>query len=137
MIDRHFTQRVIGLAMDVHRIFGPGLLESAYEEFLCIELDDANIPYRRQTPISATHKGRKVDIAYRADILVGQDLILEIKSVDKIAPVHAAQLLTYLRLSGRRIGLLLNFKTILLKDGMRRFVNTSGAIGTALSAPSQ
>jgi GxxExxY protein len=137
MIDGHLTQRVIGLAMEVRRIFGPGLLESAYEEFLCIERDDAIIPYTRPTPISATHKGRKVDIAYRADILVGQDLILEIKSVDKLAPVHEAQFLTYLRLTGRRIGVLLNFNTVLLKDGMRRFVNTNAAIETARSARSR
>lgn len=137
MIDGHLTQRVIGLAMDVHRTFGPGLLESAYEEFLCIEFEDANIRYTRQAPISVTHKGRRAVIAYRADILVGDDLIVEIKSVDKLASVHEAQILTYLRLSGRRIGLLLNFNTVLLKDGMRRFVNSNAAIETARSARSR
>ena len=127
MTDDPRTRQVIGLAMNIHRAFGPGLLESAYEEFMCIELEDAGIPFARQAPISAVHKGRKATIAYRADILVGDDLILEIKSVDQLVKVHDAQILTYLRLSGRRIGLLLNFNTVLLKDGLRRFINSAAA----------
>lgn len=123
MSDANLTEHVIGLAINVHKAFGPGLLESAYEEFLCMELGDANIPFKRQARILATYKGRKSALAYRADILVGQDLIVEVKSVDKIVPMHEAQILTYLRLSGRRIGLLLNFNAVLLKDGIRRFVN--------------
>ena len=125
MIEDQYSKRVIRLAMNVHRTFGPGLLESAYEEFLAIELIEAGIPFTRQTPIAATHMGRTAVISYRADILVGDDLILEIKSVDQLTKVHDAQILTYLRLSGRCIGLLLNFNTVLLKDGLRRFVNSA------------
>ena len=124
MIPDTYSSRVIGHAMSVHRIFGPGLLESAYEEFLAIELTEADIPFTRQTPIPATHMGRTAQIAYRADLLVGDDLIIEIKSVDQILRIHECQMLTYLRLSGRGIGLLLNFNTVLLKHGIKRFVQS-------------
>ena len=116
MIEDRFTNRVIGLAIDVHRTYGPGLLESAYEDCLCIELAEAGIPFARQVPISTIHKGHIIANTYRADIVVGDDLILEIKAVDKIVPLHEAQMLTYLRLSGRRIGLLFNFNTLRLKE---------------------
>jgi len=124
MIEDAYSRRVIGHAMNVHRVFGPGLLESAYEEFLAIELIKAGIPFTRQTPIAASHMGTIAEMAYRADLLVGDDLVVEIKSVDQILRVHEAQILTYLRLSGRRVGLLLNFNCVLLKHGIRRFVNS-------------
>jgi GxxExxY protein len=124
LTDNPRTRQVIGLAMNVHRAFGPALLESAYEEFLCIELDDAGIPFVRQITISAVHKGRKATIAYRADIPVGDGPFLEIKSVGQLAKIHDAQMSIYRRLSGRRVGLLLNFNTVLLKDGLKRFINS-------------
>ena len=129
MIDDRLTGRVIGLAVDVHRRFGPGLFESVYETFLCAELEDAGIPFARQAPIAAEHNGRRVDLAFRADLIVASDLIVEIKSVEALAPVHEAQLLTYLRLSRCRVGLLLNFNTVVLRHGLRRFVNSLGRTG--------
>ncbi len=129
MIDDKLSGRVIGLAIHVHRRFGPGLLESVYETFLCAELEGTGIPFVRQAPIAAEHNGRRVDLAFRADLIVANELIVEIKSVEALAPVHEAQLLTYLRLSGCRVGLLLNFNTVVLTQGLRRFANTLGRTG--------
>ena len=116
------SERVIGLAIDVHRALGPGLLESAYEECLCLELRQAEIGHARQVPLPIIYKGVRLDCGYRLDIVVGEALILEIKAVEQLLPIHDAQILTYLRLSGHRAGLLLNFNTALLKNGVRRFV---------------
>ncbi len=124
MIEDTYSRRVIGHAMNVHRTFGPGLLESACEEFLAIELTKAGIPFTRQTPLAASHMGITAEIAYRVDMLVGDDLVVEIKSVEQILRVHEAQILTYLRLSGRRVALLLNFNSVLLKHGIKRFINS-------------
>jgi GxxExxY protein len=116
------TDRVIGLAIGVHRELGPGLLESAYEECLCYELEQSGIVFGRQVPLAIVYKGTRLDCGYRLDIVVQRQLIIEIKSVDRLLPIHDAQLLTYLRLSGYKIGLLMNFNTVLLKEGIRRFV---------------
>lgn len=116
------TWRVIGLAIEVHRQLGPGLFESVYEDCLCFELEQAGIRFGRQVPIPMVYKDRKLDAGFRADVMLERELILEIKSVECLAPVHEAQILTYLRLSGCRIGLLVNFNTLRLKDGLRRFV---------------
>ena len=116
------TDRVIGLAIGVHRELGPGLLESAYEECLCYELEQSGIVFGRQVPLAIVYKGTRLDCGYRLDIVVQRQLIIEIKSVDRLLPIHDAQLLTYLRLSGYKIGLLMNFNTFLLKEGIRRFV---------------
>jgi GxxExxY protein len=116
------TNRVIGLAIGVHRELGPGLLESAYEECLCFELKQSGIDFSRQMPLAIVYKGIQLDCGYRLDIVVQRDLILEIKSVDQLMPIHDAQLLTYLKLSGHKVGLLMNFNTVFLKDGIRRFV---------------
>jgi GxxExxY protein len=94
--------RVIGLAIEVHRQLGPGLLESAYEECLCFELAEAGIEFARQIPLSLMYKTVRLDCGYRMDVVVADRLILEIKTVERIMPIHKAQLLTYLRLSGRR-----------------------------------
>ena len=118
-----FSNQVIGAAMDVHRILGPGLLESAYEECLCRELYLREIPFARQVPLPLEYKGVNVDCAYRIDVLVDECLILEIKSTTRIEPVHEAQLLTYLRLKRLWLGLLINFNVPVLKDGLRRLVN--------------
>ena len=124
MILDQYSNLVIGLAIDVHRMYGPGMLESAYEDILCIELAEAGIPFTRQVSISTTHKGHTIPSTYRADIMVGNDLILELKAVEKFNLSHDAQMITYLRLSGRRFGLLFNFNVLRLKDGMKRFINS-------------
>ena len=116
------TKRVIGLAIEVHRALGPGLLESAYEECLCFELAQYGIPLRRQVPLAVVYKSVRLDCGYRMDIVIGDRLVVELKTVEKLLPVHDAQLLTYLKLCGLRTGLLLNFNTPVLKDGIRRLV---------------
>jgi GxxExxY protein len=120
--DRDLTERVIGLAIEVHRFLGPGLLESAYEECLTFELREAGVEHRRQVPLPVVYKDVRLDCGYRIDIVVRQQLIIEIKAIERIVPVHEAQILTYLRLSGYKVGLLLNFNSVVLKDGLRRFV---------------
>jgi GxxExxY protein len=116
------TQLIIGLAMRVHTRLGPGLLESAYERCLCHEFDRNEVAYARQVDLPLEYDGVRLDCGYRADIVVGNEVILELKSVEQILPLHEAQLLTYLRLSRYRVGLLLNFNTRALKDGIRRRV---------------
>jgi GxxExxY protein len=113
---------VIGAAIEVHRMLGPGLLESAYEECLCRELTLREIAFERQVPLPVVYKDVKLECGYRMDIVVAKALVVEVKSVDAIAPIHEAQLLTYLKLSGIRVGLLLNFNVPVLKDGIRRRV---------------
>jgi len=116
------TEKVIGAAIEVHRVLGPGLLESAYEECLCWELAQRGVSFRRQVPLPIAYKGIKLDADYRVDLVVADELIVELKTVDIILPVHEAQLLTYLRLSSLRKGLLLNFHTAVLKQGIKRMV---------------
>ena len=114
------THRIIGLAMRVHTRLGPGLLESAYEHCLCHEFNQHNLPYVRQVDLPLDYDGIHLDCGYRTDVIVANDVILELKSVEHILPVHEAQLLTYLRLSHCHIGLLFNFNTLSLKNGIRR-----------------
>ena len=116
------TEKIIGLAIEVHRILGPGLLESAYEECLCHELKENRIAFKRQVPLPVVYKSVHLDCGYRMDIVAGGGVVIEIKTVEKLLPVHEAQLLTYLKLSGNRTGLLLNFNSAVLKDGIRRMV---------------
>lgn len=116
------TGKVIGAAIEVHRHLGPGLLESAYEECLCWELSHAGIALRRQVPLPVVYKGVRLDLGYRLDVVVESSLVLELKTVEVLMPVHEAQLLTYLRLSGLRTGLLLNFHAPVLRDGIVRMV---------------
>jgi GxxExxY protein len=111
---------VIGLAIEVHRHLGPGLLESAYEECLCFELRHAEIPHVRQLKLPVSYKGNELDCSYQLDVVVGNRVVIEVKAVEQILPIHEAQLLTYLRLSGIPLGLLLNFNVSMLKDGIRR-----------------
>ncbi len=118
----NLTQRIIGLAMRVHTRLGPGLLESTYERCLCHEFDQNALAYERQVDLPFDYDGVLLDCCYRADMIVNNEVILELKSVEHILPLHEAQLLTYLRLSRCRIGLLLNFNTISLKNGIRRRV---------------
>jgi GxxExxY protein len=110
------------LAIEVHRSLGPGLLESAYEECLCYELTQHGIPFERQVPLAIHYKNVRLDCGYRLDIVVERSLILEIKSVEQLLRLHEAQLLTYLKLSGVRTGLLLNFNVMLMREGIKRLV---------------
>jgi GxxExxY protein len=128
LLARELTERVIGLAIEVHpRVkpwdqTGPGMLESVYEGCLCHELAQAGVAFERQAGIPVTCKGVQFDEGFRADILVDRQLIVEIKAVASIVPAHDAQVLTCLRMSGLRLGLLFNFHARLLQDGLRRFV---------------
>ena len=116
------SHRVIGCAIEVHRVLGPGLLESAYERCLVRELGLAGIAHEVQKPLPLAYKGVLLDVGYRLDVLVEDTLIIELKAVTAIEPIHEAQLLTYMRLSGKRQGLLMNFHVALLRDGIRCFV---------------
>lgn len=115
------TYQIIGAAMEVHRILGAGLLESIYEDALCIELTDRKMPYDRQKTIQIDYKGRDIGNLI-VDIIVENRVIVELKSVKQLAPIHSAQLLSYLKLTGLRTGLLINFNTPTLKDGIKRIV---------------
>src|SRR5215469_15936375 len=118
------TERVIGLAIDVHRELGPGLLESVYETCLAFELKQAEIAFRRQVSMPVMYRGMRLHSGFRADLLIADDLIVEIKAVERLAREHEAQLLTYLRMSHCQVGLLLNFNALRLKDGIKRLVRS-------------
>jgi GxxExxY protein len=117
------SSKIIGAAIEVHKILGPGLLESAYEECLCHELTLRRLSFQRQKPLPVSYKGKHLDCGYRLDIVVEGAIILELKSCETIEPIPKAQLLTYLKLSGLNLGLLLNFNTPLLREGIVRVVN--------------
>ena len=117
------TGAVIGAAVEVHRAFGPGLLEGAYAAALAREMELCGLRYRKELPIEATYKGRPVGVAYRADFLVEDVLLVELKAVDIILPEHRAQLLSYLRLANHQLGLLVNFHATSLTRGVYRVVN--------------
>ncbi len=116
------TEHVIGAAIEVHRELGPGLLESAYEECLCHELHLRNIPFARQVAVPIKYKRKSLECGYRLDLVVDDSLILELKCADRILPIRGAQLITYLKLTGKRVGLILNFQVPLLKEGIVRKV---------------
>jgi GxxExxY protein len=117
------SSKIIGAAIEVHKKLGPGLLESVYEECICHELSLRGISFERQKPLPVVYKGKKLDCGYRLDIVVENAIILELKSCEKTEPIHRAQLLTYLKLSGLNLGLLLNFNTPVMRDGIVRIVN--------------
>ncbi len=117
------TETVIGAAIEVHRFLGPGLLESAYERCLAFELAGSGLQVESQKPLPVVYKDVHLDCGYRLDLLVEDKVIVELKAVDELAPIHQAQLLSYLKLSGCKVGLLINFNVPLLKDGIRRVVN--------------
>ncbi|MEM6750001.1 MAG: GxxExxY protein [Planctomycetota bacterium] len=116
------TSKVIGCAIEVHRELGPGLLESAYEACLAWELEQKSLDCQRQLSLPVCYKGKELEVGYRVDLVVEQQLVVELKTVDSILPVHEAQLLTYLKLTGVHTGLILNFKTVLLRDGIKRMI---------------
>jgi GxxExxY protein len=117
------TQTIIGAAIEVHRTLGPGLLESAYEACLAFELTSRNLAVETQKPLPLIYHDVKLDCGYRIDLLVAGTVVVEIKSVSTLAPIHEAQIISYLKLSGCKVGLLINFNVCTLKDGIRRFVN--------------
>ena len=117
------TGQVIGAAIEVHKALGPGLLESAYEKCLSIELDLRRIPHEIQKEVPVKYKGNKLDCGYRIDFLVANNLIVELKACECLLPIHEAQLLTYLKLTGIKLGLLVNFNVPVLKKGIKRIVN--------------
>jgi GxxExxY protein len=116
------TDQIIGLAIKVHRTLGPGLLESVYHQCLAWELQHAGLAFGKEIPLSLCYQGVRIDRVCQADFIVEHTVLLELKAVEHILPVHEAQTLTYLRLSACKIGLLLNFNAALLKDGLRRFI---------------
>lgn len=122
MTDEEVATNVVDAALKVRRELGPGLLESAYEQCLALELSRRGIRVERQKEVPVTYQGLRIEAGYRLDLLVENLVVVEIKTVERMAPVHDAQLLTYLRLSGLRIGFLINLHTRLLKDGIRRLV---------------
>jgi GxxExxY protein len=127
------TEQIIGAAIEVHRALGPGLLESAYEECLSHELALRAIPFRRQVSLPLVYKGVKLDCGYRVDLVIDGAVIVEIKAVERLEPVHRAQVLTYLKLGGWRLGLMVNFNVPALKDGIKRVIN--GSLETAAAGP--
>ena len=116
------TEAVIGAAIEVHRALGPGLLESAYEECLCRELTLQGVSFDRQCPLPIEYKGLRLDCGYRLDLLVENEVVVEIKAVENVLPIHEAQLLTYLKLGNWKVGLLINFNVPVLKQGIKRMV---------------
>ena len=114
------SYKVIGAAIEVHKELGPGLLESAYEECLCHDLAEQGIPFERQVPLPVIYKGKRIDCAYRMDIVIDNRLIVELKSVESIAKIHRAQLMSYLKLAKSELGLLINFNVNILNDGISR-----------------
>ena len=116
------TREIIGAAIEVHRHLGPGLLESAYQQCLAKELELRGIPYESEWPLPLEYKGLRVNCGYRVDFLVANSVVIETKAVEAIAPVHEAQLLTYMRLGGWKVGLLINFNVLTLTTGIRRKV---------------
>jgi GxxExxY protein len=122
LIHRELTSAIIRLAIDFHRHVGPGLLESVYERCLCVELEDAGIPFKTQVTVPVIYKGRHIPLGFRADILVDGKVIVEAKAIAALLPNHETQLMTYLRMSQIRVGLLMNFHAPTLRQGLRRFV---------------
>ena len=117
------TESIIGAAIEVHRHLGPGLLESTYEECLCEELSLRKILFKRQIALPVIYKSKKLDIGYRIDLLVRDEVVVELKTVESILPIHEAQTLTYMRLGGWHVGLILNFNVTILKNGIKRLVH--------------
>jgi GxxExxY protein len=130
---KDLTEKIIGAAIEVHRHLGPGLLESAYEACLAHELTVLGLDIARQQSLPISYKGLQLDMAYRLDLVVENLVLLELKSVERVEPIHEAQLLTYLRLARLPVGLIINFNVHLLRQGIKRFALTESI--SALSAP--
>lgn len=122
LVGKELTEQIIGACIEVHRALGPGLLESAYEAALCHELKLRGVPFEKQVALPVTYKGTKLDCGYRLDLVVANLVLVELKSVETLERIHEAQLLTYLKLGGYKVGLLINFNVPMLKDGIIRRV---------------
>lgn len=122
-MENEISQKIIGCAIEVHKVLGPGLLESAYQECLSYELEKSGLNVQKQKPLPLIYKDMKLETGYRLDLIVENKVIIEIKSVETINDIHVAQLLTYLKLSGCRLGLLMNFNVLRIVDGMKRLAN--------------
>ncbi len=122
LVHERITEQVIGAAIRVHQALGPGLLESAYEACLAHELAQQSLSFERQVEIPIVYRGNSLDCGFRIDLLVQDKVVVELKAVGKLMPIHEAQLMTYLRLSGKKVGLLINFNVLRLKDGIMRRV---------------
>ena len=123
LYQQELTGQILGAAIEVHKQPGPGLLESTYQACLCHELELRGISFECQKPLPLEYKGLRLECGYRIDLLVADLVIVEIKSVEALAPIHEAQLLTYLKLTGVKVGFLINFNVVVLKDGIRRLVH--------------
>lgn len=123
MTENEIAKKVFNTALKIHKELGPGLLESAYEECLFYELKKAGLLVQKQKPLPLIYKGVKMELGYRADLLIENKLIIEVKSVEALNDIHLAQVLTYLRLADCKLGLLINFNVVLIKNGFRRIVN--------------
>jgi GxxExxY protein len=123
MTENEISYKIIGVALELHKNVGPGLLESAYENALAFDLEQAGLRVRQQVPLPFIYKSVKLEVGYRIDLLVDEKVIIELKSIDLIASVHKAQTLTYLKLSGLKLALLINFNSFKLTDGITRIVN--------------
>jgi GxxExxY protein len=117
LLHEDLTEKIIGAAIEVHRVLGPGLLESAYEECLCREFNLRGLTFQRQVTLPVEYKGVKLDCGYRLDLIVQDEVVLEMKCIERVLPVHEAQLLTYLKLTGKRVGLIINFNVATLVRG--------------------
>ncbi len=122
LLEKELTDKIIRAGIEVHKALGPGLLESAYEKCLMKEFELSQIPFRSQVDFPLEYKGIKVDAGYRIDLVVDEKVIIELKAVESIIPVHEAQLLTYMKLTGIRVGMIMNFHVPVLKDGIKRMV---------------
>jgi len=123
LYEKELTEKIIGAAIEVHRILGPGLLESVYQACLAHELTERGVPFEQEKAFPVMYKDHDIDCNFRLDFLVADKVIVELKALDAVLPIHKAQLLTYLKLSGCKVGLLINFNVILLKDGIHRLAN--------------
>lgn len=122
MLFEDLSKKIIGAAIEVHKMLGPGMLESAYEECLCYELKLRDLNYERQVPVPIIYKEIKLECGYRMDILVENKIVLELKSIECFNPVHEAQILTYMRFAEKRLGLLINFNVTKLTSGLKRYI---------------
>lgn len=123
MTENEVAKEIVDVAYKLHTAFGPGLLESVYETIMAYELKKRGLEVRRQKPIPVIHESIRMEVGFRADLIVANKVVVEIKSIEVIAPVHKKQLLTYLRLTDKRLGLLINFNVELIKNGISRVVN--------------
>ena len=123
MDENEVSYKIIGVAIELHKKYGPGLLESAWENALAYDLRESGLNVQQQVSLPFVHKEMKIDVGYRIDLLVENKVIVEVKNVDSLTEVHQAQILTYLKLSGKKLGLLINFNKVILKDGIHRYAN--------------